>query len=100
MKALLDGRANLNLKSQTGAAPIHIAVINNQPEALKLLMEMKANLDMPAFGGNTPVHEAVMQNDPSTVQRLFELRADVNIESGPDNGFATPLRMAIDRKKR
>jgi ankyrin repeat protein len=100
VRALLEARADLNLKSKTGAAPVHAAVINDQPAVLDVLKDLKANLDMPAFGGNTPVHEAVMQNNPSIIQKLFDLKADVNIESGPEHGFATPLKMATDRKKK
>jgi aerobic-type carbon monoxide dehydrogenase small subunit (CoxS/CutS family) len=100
IKALLEAKADLNIKSNTGAAPVHVAVINNAPASLETLAERKANLDMPAFGGNTPVHEAVMQNNPDMIQKLLDLKADVNIESGPENGFSTPLKMAMDRKKK
>jgi hypothetical protein len=100
VRALLENRGDLNLKSKSGAAPVHAAVLNNQPEVLDVLKELKANLDMPAFGGNTPVHEGVMQNNPSIIQKLFDLNADINIESGPEHGFATPLKMATDRKKK
>jgi len=41
-----------------------------------------------------------MQNNLATLQRLFDLRADINVESGPEHGYATPLRMAEDRKKK
>merc|ERR1711972_254483 len=100
MGALLEAGADWNLRSRSGAAPIHVAVINDQPAMLEALKARRSNLDMPAFGGNTPVHEGVMQNNPGIIQKLFDLKADVNIESGPDNGFATPLKMAIDRKKK
>jgi len=100
IRTLLQARGDLNLKSKTGAAPVHVAVINDQPSSVQVLREFNANLDMPAFGGNTPVHEAVMQNNPDIIQQLFDLKADINVESGPDHGFATPLRMAIDRKKK
>jgi len=100
IKALLEAKADLNIKSNTGAAPVHTAVINNQPASLETLAECRANLDMPAFGGHTPVHEAVMQNNPDIIQKLLDLKADINIESGPDTEFSTPLKMAIDRKKK
>jgi len=100
MDALLEAGADWNIRSRNGAAPIHVAVINDQPEVLEALKARRANLDMPAFGGNTPVHEGVMQNNPAIIQKLFDLKADINIESGPENGFATPLKMAIDRKKK
>merc|ERR1712217_943780 len=100
IKALLEAKADINIKSKNGAAPIHTAVVNDQPAALDVLKELKTNLDMPAFGGNTPVHEGVMQNNPDIIQKLFDLKADINIESGPEHGFATPLKMAIDRKKK
>jgi len=100
VRALIDARADLNIKSNNGAAPVHVAVINKQPEVLDVLKELRSNLDMPAFGGNTPVHEAVLQNSPDLVQKLFDLNADINIESGPDNDFCTPLRMAMERKRK
>lgn len=100
MRLLLAARADLNFKSRNGAAPVHVAVVNSQLEILRALKDLSANLDMPAFGGNTPVHEAVMQNSPEVIRELFSLRADINVESGPDNGFATPLKMAMERKRR
>jgi len=100
IKALLEANADLNIRSSSGSAPIHVAVLNNQPDALEALAGLKANLDMPAFGGNTPVHEGVMQNNPAIIQKLLELKADINIESGPEHEFATPLKMARDRKKK
>mmetsp|Transcript_470 Transcript_470/g.1099 ORF Transcript_470/g.1099 Transcript_470/m.1099 type:complete len:488 (-) Transcript_470:106-1569(-) len=100
LQALLDAGADWNAKSGAGAAPVHVAVINDQPDILKVLKDRGANLDMPALGGNTPVHEGVMQNNPSIIKHLRELGANINIQSGPDNHCATPLRMAIDRKKK
>merc|ERR1719265_1144799 len=100
VKALIEAKADLNIKSKGGAAPVHVAVLNDQPDVLETLKSMKANLDMPAFGGNTPVHEAVMQNNPDIIQTLLNVGADINIESGPDHSFATPLKMAVDRKKK
>lgn len=95
-----DWMTDWNIRSRSGAAPIHVAVINDQPAVLEALKARRANLDMPAFGGNTLVHEGVMQNNPAIIQKLFDLKADINVESGPENGFATPLKMAIDRKKK
>ncbi|CAE7227681.1 hace1 [Symbiodinium natans] len=100
IRVLLEARADLNRKSRSGAAPVHVAAISDRPSSLEALVQFKANLDMPAIGGNTAVHEGVMQNNPGIIQKLFELKADINIESGPDNQFATPLRMALDRKKK
>lgn len=100
IKALLEAKADLNAKSSTGSAPVHVAVLNNEPASLEALAALKANLDMPAFGGNTPIHEAVMQNSPAIIKKLVELKANPNVETGPEHGFATPLKMAIDRKKK
>eukprot|EP00931_Biecheleriopsis_adriatica_P053059 TRINITY_DN30995_c0_g1_i1.p1 TRINITY_DN30995_c0_g1~~TRINITY_DN30995_c0_g1_i1.p1 ORF type:complete len:485 (-),score=125.63 TRINITY_DN30995_c0_g1_i1:51-1472(-) len=100
IRALIEAKGDLNIRSQIGAAPVHVAVINNQPGSLEALKSLRANLDMPAFGGNTPVHEGVMQNNPDIIQTLFDLKADINIESGPENGYATPLKMAVERKKK
>lgn len=100
IKALVEARADLNIRSTSGSAPVHVAVLNSQPDSLETLASLKANLDMPAFGGNTPMHEAVMQNTPSIIQKLVELKANINIESGPEHQFATPLKMARERKKK
>merc|ERR1712151_477119 len=61
--------------------------------------ELGANMDAPAFGGNTPLHESVMKDSPELIKRLFELAANINVESGPEHDFATPLAMAISRHK-
>lgn len=98
--ALLDAGADLNAKSRNGAAPIHVAVINDQPDILEAISSRKADLDMPTFEGNTPVHEGVLSNNPGIIKKLMELRADINLESGPGHEFATPLKMAIQRKKK
>jgi len=100
IRALLEAKADLNIRSSNGAAPIHAAVINDQPKSLEVLKTFNANLNLPAFGGNTPVHEGVMANNPEIIKKLLELKADINCESGPDNDFATPLKMAEDRKKK
>mmetsp|Transcript_16356 Transcript_16356/g.38722 ORF Transcript_16356/g.38722 Transcript_16356/m.38722 type:complete len:468 (-) Transcript_16356:63-1466(-) len=100
IRILLQARCDLDGKSRSGAAAVHVAALSDQPASLEVLREFKANLDMPAVGGNTAVHEGTMQNNPGIIQKLFDLKANINIESGPDNHFATPLRMAIDRKKK
>merc|ERR1712217_623611 len=41
-----------------------------------------------------------MLNNPEMIQKLFDLGANINIESGPEHGFATPLKMAEERKKK
>lgn len=100
VEALLERGGDWNCKSSCGSAPIHVAVLNDQHRVLEALQRRGANLTMPAFGGNTPVHEGVMQNNPGIIQVLLGLRADINVQSGPDNDYATPLRMAIARKKK
>lgn len=100
IKLLLEARGDWNLKTRSGVAPVHVAAISNQAASLEVLHQCRANLDMPAVGGNTPVHEAVMQNNAEIIQKLFDLKADINIESGPENHFATPLTMALERKKK
>lgn len=101
VKELVEARADLNARSTSGAAPLHVAVINNQASVLELLIkDLKVNPDMPAFGGNTPVHEAVMHNSPDMIECLARLGSDINIESGPEHRFQTPLKMAMERKKK
>lgn len=100
IKALIQSGADANLRSNSGTAPVHVAVTNKQPRSLQALKDCGANLDQPAFGGNTPIHEAVMQNDAAMIKTLFDLGADINVQSGPSNDLATPLRMATDRKKK
>jgi hypothetical protein len=100
IKALIAANADLKAMSTNGAAPVHAAVINDQPASLQMLKELGANLDQPAFGGNTAVHEGVMLNNPQIIKTLFELNANINIESGPEHDFATPLKMAEERKKK
>merc|ERR1712066_555395 len=38
--------------------------------------------------------------NPEIIKKLYELGANINVESGPENGFDTPLKMAEERKKK
>eukprot|EP00971_Amphidinium_carterae_P064583 1279653-Amphidinium_carterae.1 len=87
-----QARADVGIKSETGATAVHVAVLNQdelktctpdkreevtfiftlvnygvvsdaqEAASLRMLKHKGVNLDTPAFGGNTAVHEAVLLN--------------------------------------
>ena len=74
----------------SGGTPLHIAVLADQTEVVKLLVENGANLNAKAKDehGGTPLHWAAFFGRAEIAKGLIEGDADVNAKD--DNGF-TPL---------
>ncbi|KAF4340201.1 hypothetical protein FBEOM_5898 [Fusarium beomiforme] len=57
-----------------GNAPIHVAVISGNFEALEQLIEAKANITQKDAFGSTPLMEAVRRGDKRMTQKLLEYK--------------------------
>lgn len=100
IKTLGSAKADFNAMTIEGGTPLHTAVQQEQVDVLKELKSLKCNMNIPAPGGNTAMHEAVIKNSPKLIQELARLGCDCNIESGPNNEYQTPLKMAITRRRK
>ena len=85
----------LNSYDDSGMAPLHIAVKNNEAELVGLLLEYGADPNKRDMNGNTPIVRAVEQNNPKIVLLLLEEGADLK-KTDSDNQAI--LKIADDKK--
>lgn len=93
MKALLDVRADVNARDDTGATALMVcALLGNEP-GVELLIAHRAALGVvDKSEGATALHLAVARGHRGVVERLLAARAEVNL---PDARGNTPLVYAM-----
>ena len=92
-----DAPALFNAANLDGRTPLHIAVANNNLEAVEILIKQGADPNAADKNGVTPLCEAARQNDVAIAKKLIQLGADVATKQ-PD-GVETPLMAAISAKQ-
>jgi ankyrin repeat protein len=79
LQFLVDNAANFNVRSDTGRAPMHIAVLKQRRDAVEFLaLEAKADVNIADSGGNSPLHLAIYRNNPDIVALLLAVGARIN----------------------
>ena len=77
-----ENSALLNVKGDNKYAlnetPIHAAVLNDKPDAVKLLLKLGTNINLGDAQNNTPLHAAVYLNKPNIVELLID-KGDIAI---------------------
>ncbi len=75
-KYLTTEGTDLNIQDDAGMAPLHLALIKDQPEMAGLLIEKGADVNVKDNKGFTPLHYACRQGYFKTVKLLLENGAD------------------------
>lgn len=88
------GMKNIGVNSvgAFGDTPLHIAVVQNDLEAIELIVDAGGDVNATDEEGYTPLHEAVEQGNDSAVHLLLRLGASVNAKK--NNGY-TPCDLAV-----
>lgn len=94
VKALLDGGADPNGKTQGGNLPIHEAV--ERVEILEMLLSKKADPNLANASGSTALIVAIENGYADAIPLLIKAGADVNKADGYGN---TPLGVANNYSK-
>jgi ankyrin repeat protein len=89
-RMLIENGADLSLKNESGAQPLHIAVYEGLTEAVALLLKAGAPPEAVDTDGDTPLHLAVRHLP--IVELLLAAKAPVNARS---KSGATPLYNAV-----
>ncbi|GBN14582.1 Serine/threonine-protein phosphatase 6 regulatory ankyrin repeat subunit B [Araneus ventricosus] len=122
IEALLDSKANVNVKNSKGFSPMHLAVIyrklsatkiiarideanrfKNTPihvseaqkniPALRLLCRSKANVNIKNVYGDSILHSVIMTDCEDEVKMLLDLGAKINVRN--QSSGVTPLHVAV-----
>lgn len=92
-KRLVAAGANIEVRDERGATPLHWAAIVGLTEVAELLISRGANVNAREQDGYTPLHGAAYQLRPEIVELLVQRGADVNAKGA---GGWTPLHKAME----
>lgn len=92
IKALLEGKADPNLKTSGGRTALHFAMNSPNAGAIEALLKHGADVEAQTPEGDTALVRAVRQGNKEFVQLLLAARADPNAR-GLDG--LTPLHRAV-----
>eukprot|EP00730_Choanoeca_flexa_P015386 TRINITY_DN7054_c0_g1_i5.p1 TRINITY_DN7054_c0_g1~~TRINITY_DN7054_c0_g1_i5.p1 ORF type:complete len:718 (+),score=186.16 TRINITY_DN7054_c0_g1_i5:227-2380(+) len=91
-QVLLDSGADANIPNDKHQAPLHIAILNSQSNALlDTLLQYKPNVNVMDLEQNTPLIHAARQSNMHAVQALLTAGADASLT---DNRGMTPAMHA------
>jgi ankyrin repeat protein len=89
---ILSLNPNAGATNLYGQTPMHVAVIENKPEIVRLMSDAGVFIDPKERDARTPLHFAATQDNATMAALLLELGA--NIESS-DRQRQTPLHAAV-----
>ncbi|KAF4964827.1 hypothetical protein FSARC_7289 [Fusarium sarcochroum] len=93
-EALQEQPWAIDMIDDTGYAPLHIAAIENQSEAVGMLIDAGANVDQQTHDGYTALMSAVRQENVEIVKVLIKAKCSVNMTSQEGR---TALHMAAKK---
>ena len=71
-RELIDAGADINVQDVSGRRPLHLAVINEQRECVKLLIDAGAEVSIIDREGKSLVYFAVINRDVETLEMLID----------------------------
>ena len=93
LKIHIEYGSDINSLDAQGNAPLHIAVLNKQMEAIRILLENGAKIDIKNLHGHTPLAAAYIEDLPIAYKKILILKgANVNFRLSNNQ---TPLHREI-----
>lgn len=72
----------VNVQTQGGDTPLHLAVWNRHEERVRWLLEMGANPNLPNAKGNTPIHQAFRRREWGSAWAMIQAGVDWSMQDG------------------
>ncbi|KAM6224332.1 ankyrin repeat domain-containing protein 31 [Rhynchocyon petersi] len=95
VKALLDSRAQVNLKDNAGWTPLHEASSEGSNDVIVELLKSGADINSENLDGILPLHDAATKNHLKVAETLLQHGANPNQK---DQNQKTALDVAVDEK--
>ncbi len=90
---LLAAKTDLSVRGDKDVTLLHWALLNRQPQSMRVLLEAGADPAQPGVDGDTVLHLAAMANDVTYLELLLQHGASANAVN-PQSG-ANALRSAL-----
>jgi len=99
VKALIEGKADVNEKGKYGWTPLTLAVFNGNMGNAELLISKGARINDAGPSGKTPLIMAILFDKKDMVKLLISKGADVNKKycTGCVGVYRTPLQEAVSQ---
>uniref|UniRef100_A0A1A9VK18 ANK_REP_REGION domain-containing protein n=1 Tax=Glossina austeni TaxID=7395 RepID=A0A1A9VK18_GLOAU len=100
LKRLLDDLpsigANVNIVGEDGKTPLHLAVLLNKTEMVKILIDYSKNVNIVDEDGKTPLHLAAANDHKEVVEVLLKAEG-INVNAVDEDG-KTPLDLTTNEE--
>ena len=100
VKALLNGRVNLNKTNLGGRSPLHLAAEKGHKEIASLLLDKGAEIDFGNWSDKTALHYAAEKGHIEIIELLLIKGANVNALGDAQRGTPLDLATRFKRNKR
>lgn len=94
---LEEAAAMVNVKDKYSQTALHRAVVDNNPDQIKILLLLGADIEARAYFGRTPLHLVVVKNERDShfevISLLLEAKANVDAK---DELEETPLHILVE----
>ena len=100
VKALLNGRVNLNKTNLGGRSPLHLAAEKGHKEIASLLLDKGAEIDFGNWSDKTALHHAAEKGHIEIIELLLIKGANVNALGDAQRGTPLDLATRFKRNKR
>ena len=93
VNTLLDAGADVNVKSEYGYTPLHLAIEKGSLDIVQALIDKEANVNAKDIFGQTPLHYAAKHGHLDVVKALIVAK-DIGLNATDQFGY-TPLHRAV-----
>ncbi|MEO1218887.1 MAG: ankyrin repeat domain-containing protein [Bacteroidota bacterium] len=69
---------DINFRFKDGTTPLHVAVLQDDIELIRLILDLGSDVDPEDILGNRPLHMAIVANSQPIVELLVRYGADIN----------------------